>query len=68
MTSEVSAADVRVGDTVIAKRGDRRYKVTDVSLGALAPCPYWKLTDQDGSEVEHDTSFDSRNATYTVER
>ncbi len=64
-TIEKLAKDLVVGDTIIAKQGGYKFVIVSIMVGISGP--YLTLRREDGSEAEHDTSFDSRSATYTVE-
>lgn len=66
-TREVPARELKVGDVIVAKGGRKaRYLVVHVMPG-LGAGPYLTLKDGVGGTVEHETGFDSRDATYTVE-
>lgn len=61
---ETKARDLRVGDILQAKTGDAQYTIQEIVRGMAGP--YLILIDQNGEKAEHDTSFDSYSATYSV--
>ncbi len=65
-TVEKKVRDLKVGDRIYSKiTHGRAFEVTKITVGLNGP--YLTLKDPDGNKVEHDTSFDSRNAQYRVE-
>lgn len=66
---EVGRSDIRVGDTLVSKADNRRsWLVEEISTGVNGHgWPYLVMMGS-GGRVEHDTSFDSNSATYTVQR
>lgn len=67
-TREVGREDLKVGDTLVSKADPRRtFRVDKIDTGVNGHrWPYLVMRDRDGNLVEHDTSFDSLSATYTV--
>ncbi len=67
-TIEKKACELAIGDVIIAKQGGKRFEIVKMQAGAIGNgLPYLTLKNESGKENEHDTSFDSRSATYTVE-
>lgn len=68
-TTEMSRADLKVGDTLVSKADRRRtFHVEEISTGVNGHgWPYLVMRDRDGGRFEHDTSFDAVTATYTVQ-
>lgn len=63
--SEKKKNELQVGDVIIAKGGSRRrFEIVFIMAGMAGP--YLTLKDENGKKVEHDTSFDPREVTYTV--
>lgn len=68
-TREVAAKDLKVGMVIVAKGSQRRVEIVSIMAGMGGPhCPYLTVKDL-ATEMtsDHDTGFDSRSATYTVE-
>jgi hypothetical protein len=63
--SEKKKKELRVGDVITAKQGGQKYLITQIAAGMAGP--YLVLRDEDGNKAEHDTSWDSLSATYTVD-
>lgn len=67
MNIEKIANDIVVGDLLLTKTNPpKKLKVTSIMVG-LGERPYFTMMTEDGKTIEHDTSFDSSSATYTVE-
>lgn len=65
MTSvKTQAKDLQTGDVIVAERDGSEFTVSRIVRGMAGP--YLILIDSSGKEVEHDTSFDSYSAMYTV--
>jgi hypothetical protein len=69
-TVELNRSDLQIGDVLVSKADpSRTYHVEKIETGMSGHgWPYLVMRDRDGSGVEHDTSFDSPSATYTVRR
>lgn len=65
---EVKASELEVGNVIIAKQSKNEYTIEKISVGVggSKTTPYLILRDSKGDKQEHDTSFDSYSATYTV--
>ncbi len=61
---EKTSRELVVGDVIVAKQGGKEYEVVKIVPGMGGP--YLTLKAANGAKVEHDTSFDSYSATYTV--
>lgn len=63
MTKEKKAEELQIGDVIVAKGNGNAYTITHIMVGMARP--YLTMT-WSGQIIEHDTSFDSASATYTV--